>query len=546
MTGRPKILLSSTFKPCGVDDLYGRRECVAEVHHNQISQHQGVYSPRYWWPTMGIHLIAANLEGCDVTVLDWPTLEQFEAELTGNYDYVGISFIHPTLGKMRKMCERVRAVAPRSKIIAGGFGVTISEFSKTCEVDYICEGEGIRFMRDLLGLSPEFVFRHPDLSCEIIEILGVPTRLVSRAFGMLGRDVSSLVNNIIITGLGCTHGCDFCCTSHFYDCRHLPFFRNGAEIYNEMRRRIPLTGSNTFFFLGDENFLSDKKRMEELWRLQRDSTDEYVIRLVFASVDQIERYDPEMLAEMNLDHIWVGLESQQFPYPKTRNRDVTGLLDALKRVGIKTILSSILFLDEHTQENLKRDVDFHLSLRPEHSQFAGLSVVEGTPLYERFKKAGRLLDNIQMEDRHAFKQIWFWHPEFTLAESEQYQIEAYQRDFHELGPGLLRATMTNARAAPLLEASSNPRLQRRGRRLREETRAARFLFRACADLADTDAMRAQIETWLEELIELCGPITAIERAEAAGVAAFGHARKFRIRHWGDTIQPRFKRTHYRF
>ena len=105
--------------------------------------------------------------------------------------------------------------------------------------------------------------------------------------------------------------------------------------------------------------------------------------------------------------------------------------------------------------------------------------------------------------------------------------------------------MTNARAAPLLEASPNPRLQRRGRRLREEARADRFFCCACAALADTDAMRAQIQGWLEELTEICGPLTALERAEAAGVAALGRARKFRIRHWGDTIQPRFKRTHYR-
>jgi hypothetical protein len=286
--------------------------------------------------------------------------------------------------------------------------------------------------------------------------------------------------------------------------------------------------------------------MDELWRLQRESTDEYVIRLAFGSVDQLERYEPEMLAEMDLDHIWVGLESQQFPYPKTRNRDVAGLLDALKRVGIKTILSSILFLEDHTKENLKKDVDFHLSLRPEHSQFAGLAMVEGTPLYDRFDKAGRLFKNIPLEDRHAFKQIWFWHPEFTLAESEEYQIEAYRRDFHELGPGLMRSMMTNARAAPLLEASSSPRLQRRGRRLRAEARSARVVCRACADLADTEAMRTQLEGWLEELVELCGPLTVLERVQAAGVAAFGRARKFRNRHWGDTIQPRFKRTRYSF
>ena len=545
MGGPPKILLSSTFKPCGVDDLYGRKECVAEVHHNQLTQRQGIYSPRYWWPMMGLHVIAANLDGCEVTVLDWPTLDRFEAEVaSGGYDYVGISFIHPTLGKMRKMCERVRALSPRSKIIAGGFGVTISELPRLCDVDYICKGEGIRFMRNLLGLPPEFVFRHPDLHCEIVQLLGLPTRPLIPLFRALGKDVSGLFTNIIITGLGCPHGCEFCSTSHFYDCRHLPFFRTGAEIFSEMRRRVPLTGSNAFFFLGDENFFVDKKRLEELWRLQRDSDQDYVIRLTFGSVDQLLRYDPEMLAELDLDHIWVGLESQQFPFPKTKNRDVAGLLDSLKAVGVKTILSSILFLEGHTKENMKKDVDFHLSLRPEHSQFAGLAVVEGTPIYERFDEEGRLFKSIPMEDRHAFKQIWFWHPEFTLAESEDCQREAYLRDFHELGPSMMRSMMTSARAVRRLEASGKPRLLRRAKRLRDEARAARVLCRACADVADTPAMRSMLEGWLDELLELCGPLTAVDKAEAAAVATCAKARKFHHRRFGDTIQPRTARTVY--
>jgi hypothetical protein len=432
-----KILLTSTFKPCGVDDMYGRKECVAEVDHNQLTQHQGVYSTRYWWPTMGLHLIAPNIES-EVTVLDWPTLPDFESEVRKGYDYVGISFIHPTLGKFKKMAERVRELSPSSQIIAGGFGATIRNLDKLCEVDHICQGEGIRYMRDLLGLSPSFDFRHPMIHCEIIEMMGVPIRYIMPLFRMLGDDISGLYHNILVTGLGCTNGCEFCSSSHFYNCTHLPFLRTGREIFDLMRERTGLTKSNSFFFLGDENFYLDEERMEQLWKLQRDSDEEYVVRLTFGSIDQMERYDPEMLAEMDIDHVWVGLESRQFPFPKTRGRDPAAFMKSLQEVGIKTILSSILFLDEHTKENIESDLDYHLSLNPDHSQFAGLAVAEGTPLFDRMEEEGRILHAVPYEERHAFKQIWFHHPDFSPFESEKYQVHAYMRDFHELGPSILR------------------------------------------------------------------------------------------------------------
>lgn len=530
-----KILLTSTFQPCGVDDPYGRKECVPEVQHNQLTQHQGVYSPRYWWPMVGTHLIAANLEA-DVTVLDWPTIKAFERELAKGYDYVGISFIHPTLMKFKKMAELTRELAPGSKIIAGGFGATISKLDKICEVDHICQGEGIRFMRDLLGQSKRFTFRHPFIHNEIIELLGVPTRPVMKAMSLLGGDISNFLNNILVTGLGCTYGCEFCSTSHFYKCAHLPFMRTGQEIYKEMAEKFRATKSRGFFFLGDENFFLDRARMEQLWKLQRESGEEFVIRQSFGSVDQLLRYDPEMLAETDFDHIWIGIESQQFPYPKSKNRDPRALIEALQAVGIKIVLSSILFLDGHTKDNIGKDVDYHISLKPEHSQFAGLAVIEGTPLYERMKEEGRLLEGIPMEDRHAFKQIWFWHPEFNLYESEKWQREAYLKDFSELGPSIIRSMMTSARAVRRLESSNKPRLK---------MRAARAICLAAAKAADTEKMRNMLLEFTRELEDIAGRMTATDKAKAEIIAGFARSRKLRSRLDHYTIQPRFRRAIYR-
>jgi len=539
----PRVLLSSTFKPCGVDDMYGRKECVAEVNHNQLTQHQGIYSPRYWWPNVGIHLIAQNLD-CEVTVLDWPTLREFESELANDYDYVGISFIHPTLQKFKKMAERTRELSPRSKIIAGGFGATIGNIERLCDIDHVCLGEGIRFMRNLLGQPAVFEFNSPLIHCEIIEFMGAPVRRLIPLLKMLGGDLASIYNNIIVTGLGCNNGCEFCSTSHFYDCAFLPFMRTGREIYEQMRVMTRATRSNAFMFLGDENFYIDKKRAEELWKLQRESDEEYVVRLTFGSVDRLEKYDPQMLAEMDVDHIWIGLESQQFPFEKSNGRDVRSLLEGLKSVGIKTILSSILFLDGHTKENIKKDIDFHLSLNPEHSQFAGLAVNEGTPLYERMKESGRLLESIPYEERHAFKQIWFWHPEFSLMESEKFQRDAYLRDFHELGPSTLRAMLNSVRAVPRLERSKSRRIKMRAARMRKEAESAKPIFLAAATAAYTDHMRGMILEWLREVCDLAGPLTSVDRAKAEVIASFARARKLRNRLWGDIIQPRTERTVY--
>jgi radical SAM superfamily enzyme YgiQ (UPF0313 family) len=539
----PKVLLTSIFKPCGVDDMYGRKECVAEVHHNQLTQHQGVYSPRYWWPSMGTHLMGPNI-GADVTVLDWPTLADYEREIKKGYDYIGISFIHPTLQKFKKMVERARALAPDSKIIAGGFGATISNIERICDIDYVCQGEGIRFMRDLLGKSPEFEFVHPKIHCEIVEMLGIPVNYLTPFMKVAGADISSIVTNILITGLGCTNGCEFCATSHFYNCAHLPFMRTGREIYDEMEKKSKITGSKAFFFLGDENFCLDRKRMEDLWKLQKDSKDEYIIRLLFASVDQLEKYDPEMLAEMDIDHIWVGIESQQFPYPKTKGRDPKKLIDSLKEVGIKIILSSILYLDGHTKENISKDVDFHISLRPEHSQFAGLSVHEGTPLFERMNEENRILHEVPMEERHAFKQIWFNHPEFSPYESEIYQKHAYGRDLNELGPSLVRSMMTSAYAFPKLAKSSKPRLRQRAVRLAKEAEAAKAVCLASAKVADTEEMRSMLMGWLGELELITSPISKKQIAIANGIAAFAKFRKFRNKIGLDTIQPKSVKTSY--
>ena len=95
-------------------------------------------------------------------------------------------------------------------------------------------------------------------------------------------------------------------------------------------------------------------------------------------------------------------------------------------------------MDFHTQANIWEDVEDHLACKPDFSQFSFYSPSPQTPLYDRLREEGRLLENIPLEECHAFKQPWFIHPEFSLAEAEKVQERAYLEDFYRLGPGLIQ------------------------------------------------------------------------------------------------------------
>src|SRR5215471_11995191 len=121
-----RILLTSVFGPFAQDDEFGSRSInPMELYHNQVTRAQGPYSLRIFHRSWGIMFIQQNIENPS-TVLDFPTREAFEKELTEHqYDVVGISSIIVNVGKVREMCKIVRRLSPNSTIIVGGHVTSI-------------------------------------------------------------------------------------------------------------------------------------------------------------------------------------------------------------------------------------------------------------------------------------------------------------------------------------------------------------------------------------------------------------------------------------
>ncbi|MHC4984204.1 MAG: cobalamin-dependent protein, partial [Planctomycetota bacterium] len=241
---RPTVLLCSVFGPFGVDDEYGRKENIMELMHNQVTREQGVFSPRFSGLSFGLHLLAENIES-PATVLDFPSQRRFVREIRKEYDFVGISFIVPNVEKARRMAELVRKHAPDSEIILGGHGTRIPGIEQMVEHDHVCRGEGVYWLRKLLGENPDRPIQHPVL----------PSSLTRRVMGVpLAVDTA-----VLMPGVGCPNGCRFCCTSHFFDKTYTPYLDTGAQMF-DICSRIEAELGVTEFFVLDENFLKRPRR----------------------------------------------------------------------------------------------------------------------------------------------------------------------------------------------------------------------------------------------------------------------------------------------
>jgi radical SAM superfamily enzyme YgiQ (UPF0313 family) len=525
----PRVLLSSVFKPFAVDDIYSRKKSILELFHNQLTKVQGIYSLRLSYDSYGIHAIANNLE-IPCTVLDFPSMKRFIRELEKGYDYVGISAIAPNFQKVKWMAERTREISPQSKIVIGGFCAGIPDLRKVLDVDYICVGEGISFMRKLLGMPAKFEFKNPDVFTAFREVLGMP---------LLGIPKTTQ----IIIGLGCSYGCDFCSPSHFFGRRHIRFYSSGQTLFEEILRVTNKFGENMLSLIGDDNFLLDLDRAEQLRRCVVESGRIFNM-VIFGSADKVIEFGPEKLAEMGVGMIWIGRESQFSSYPKNRKIDMKALVDDLRRHGIKTILSSILLLDEHTRENIGDDINNHLACRPAFSQFTHYSPLPGTPLWDRMRDEGRLIHGVPWEDMHCFNEPWFHHPNFTTQEGKDIQEEAYQRDFHELGPSILRMIETEYEGWKYLNKSDKPHLRYRADFFARKMWKNKIVLAAMDYLVPTDQMRELVREVRRQVEGSFGSANPFEIASACGLFLTGRFREFRNRHWGDVIQPHTQVTYY--
>jgi len=422
--GGARVLLTSVCRPMGPE--HGDAPSVGyELLHRQVTLAQGIFSPRATHHTFSLDYIAANVDAPTV-VLHYPSRQELIRELRKGPEVVGVSFILATFHRMKEIVALVRQYAPQARVVLGGYGTVVDDATLAPYADHICREEGVGFFRALLGEPPRpLPYDHP-LVVSRLKVLSVPVRRTG----------------MIFAGLGCPHGCDFCCTSHFFKRRHIRLLPTGDDVFRVIERYLEIDPHMSFTIL-DEDFLVARDRAIRLRELVQARGTPLSI-FAFATVKGLSRMTPQELLETGIDGVWLGFEGKRSGFAKQQGRPVEELIPDLRSHGISVLASMIVGFDYQTADVIREELSEFVALKPTLGQFLIYGPTPGTPFFERVVKEGRLHPELaENPERYYHACDGFTamvrHPSLTAADIENLQRECFETDFRVLGPSILRS-----------------------------------------------------------------------------------------------------------
>lgn len=494
-----KVLLTSVCRPLG--EKYGDSPSVGyELLFGQVTRAQGLFSPRATHIHFSLEYIAQNLEA-PTTVLQYPNKKELINELKKDYDIVGVSFVLATFHRMKEIITLIRKYSQRSKIVLGGYGTVLSDEILKLYGDYICREEGVAFMRHLL--------QEPKISIPYSHPL-----VVSR-LRIFGREVSQ--TGMIFAGLGCPNGCDFCCTSHFFNRKHIKLLPTGEDIFRVVKRYHQMKPNMPLVIL-DEDFLLNKKRAMEFRNCVVNDGNPLSI-FAFASVRAISQFSLEEIVEMGIDGLWIGYEGRRSGFSKQSGKPIEELFAELREHGVSILASMIVGFPYQTAQIIEEELAGLLSLKPTLAQFLIYGPTPGTPFFDRVMKEGLLHEKFVENPEEYYRKCSGFsamvkHAALTPQEIEVLQKKCFKKDYHGLGPSILRSIEVYLSGYLKMKDSSVPILRRKAKLFAGEIRRAYPLFLAGKVLGPNAKVRRLIKDLETKIYAAFGKPNIFERVQS--------------------------------
>ncbi|MBI5116040.1 hypothetical protein HZA56_06165 [Candidatus Poribacteria bacterium] len=507
-----RILLSNACSPYSLS--WG--EDTLDVYASRLQRGQGPFMLKGHAHCTALYLIAENLNA-EVTVLEHPHMDEFEAELKKGYDYVGIQLISIMTKKVADMIRSVKRISPKTKVAVGGYGVInlydpfpgdhagdAQEIFRNA--DYVCQEEGVRFFRRLIGDEP---VERP-ITQKYLPLGGMSLRGLEHV-------VNAPMANILVA-LGCPNGCEFCNTSAFFKKKKI-YVATPQECFEIMKHNCYRNnGNTTICSIYDEDFLIDANYVRTLGKLIQEDK-EYGLRkmgyFAFSSLRSMTQYSFEELLECGLAVVWIGVESSldevitsEHAIAKRGCDDIKTTFDALHQYGIVTTGSFVLGWDFHTPQNVVKDIDYFVNLAPATYQIAFLTACPGTDLYNRMKGTGRISPNYNYTDVQVWNDGTFKSKNFQPGELKPLYDLTHRKLFEQNGPSIMRNVDIHLNG---YETCANSR-----RKLLREQKAPMFkdscekmfpVLEACKKHSPTEMVRAKAEMVIEKYRRLIGEPT---------------------------------------
>lgn len=406
MSRNKQVLLVFLASESGVDgakSLYeepakkGFKKLVDRSIRNLIKQTQ------FAIPPLALMILASiEVEGVDQTICD---LRFEQLPLDKKWDIVGISVQTGTSAKAFELADSLRKKG--STVVLGGTHVTLFPDSCRAHADVLVHGEADEIWRDVLeDIKNDSLKEHyssdefPDLSRSV----SVKHRLLDKK--------RYFTTNLIQTGRGCPHSCDFCNVHVLNGHKHRR--RTIEDVVNEVRR-FREHDKRIFFFV-DDSINASEEYAQKLF--------EYLIPLNitwFGQATTTLGFQPRLLetfARSGCQALLVGIESlepaSRANHHKTQHRftELATSVRNIRNAGISLYGSFIYGLDGDTLETPSTILDF---IRTTKLDVPGINILRpnpGTRVFERLREEGRLLfdpDNLAAY-RYTFGQELLYRP----------------------------------------------------------------------------------------------------------------------------------------
>jgi hypothetical protein len=242
----------------------------------------------------------------------------------------------------------------------------------------------------------------------------------------------------------------------------------------------------------------------------------------------------------------VETKSREANFTKNQGVDPKRLVRELRDRGINVLASGILCMEHHTPENIQEDIDHLVDLEADFVQFMLLTPLPTTDLYREKKAGGQLLQELPYEEWHGQKLLNYRHPHFPGDAAERWIKQAFRQEYEENSSSIYRVTETAWRGYRRLAALEHRDACLETRLAQSRERAAEYalILPEVARRAVNGLERERVADLTRRMRAALGPPGLRERALQLAVGIFAARWRWRVRLFGDAIQPRTIVTRY--
>ncbi len=519
-TRPPRVLLST---PLGPYEPYYYDTKLEDVWNQRFSRGCDIFTVTGHIHVHFAHAIAQNI-GAPSVFLEYPTEQNFLDELARGYDFVGISGFQHQIDAVIRMGELVRERSPGTQVVVGAWAAMGIAARYPQEVwrrfaDHLCVGEGIAFMRELLGEDPKAP----------ISITHLPRG--SYTFPWVDRYLPGNIG-AIVASLGCTRGCDFCGPTTLLDRRRQELL-SPQQVARELDRLWCEDPDLLSCAMYEEDSFTKKEYLMEVGRLIREETTHGLSRvnlMILGSIRSLEQWDLDDVARCGVSSVFIGVESKFAPgtYEKSRGRTAREVFRELHRRGVATIGGWMAGFDFQTRENIEEDLQFFVSLEPTMQQLTRVGAFAGTELYDRLVAEGRVdPDTVEWET-----VSFFGGGGLQPLHLEEHEVMAlidrgYRQLYETWGSCFARLFAVNLNGYEYCSQHADPALRydRSRYHLRLAGRAYPFI-KAMEVYAPNGAVRQRMRKLRDRYRRVVGPPTLAQRGlERMYLAMAGRAKR---------------------